>query len=52
MTFFTTSVKAMYLASIDKKATIGYLFEYQLTGPPLSIKIKSEVDFQLSLPPA
>lgn len=49
---FVASVKAMYSASVDDNATVGCLFEHQLTGLPLSIKIKPEVDFWLSLSPA
>ncbi len=46
------SVRVMYSAFVDNKATVDCLFEHQLTGPPLSIKTKSEVDFRLSLSPA
>lgn len=49
---FAASVRAMYSASVDDKATMGCLLEHQLTGPPLSMKMKPEVDFQLSLSPA
>lgn len=49
MASFAASVKTMYLAFVDERATIGCLFDYQLTKPPLSIKIKLKFDFQLSL---
>ena len=52
MASFVANTRAMYLAMVDKKATVGCLFEYQLTGPLLNIKIKSEIDFQLFLSPA
>lgn len=42
---FVVRVKAIYLASLEKKATIGYLSKDQLTGFLLSIKIKFKVDF-------
>lgn len=47
--FFAASVRAIYLASVDDNATIGCLFEQQLTGPLFNIKIKPDVDFWLSL---
>lgn len=43
------SVRAMYSASMDDKAMVGCHFEHQLTGPPLSIKMKPKVDFRLFL---
>ena len=46
---FEASVKAIYSGSVDDSATVGCLLEHQLTGPPLSMKIKPEVDFRLSL---
>lgn len=50
---FAAGVKLMYSALVDhERATVGCLFEHQLTGPLLSMKIKSEVDFQLFLSPA
>ena len=49
---FAASVRAIYSALVDEKATVGCLFEHQLIGPPLSIKMKPEVDFQLFLSPA
>lgn len=52
VTFFTANVKVMYLALVEKKATVGYFCEHQRTGPPLSMKTKPEVDFQLFLSPA
>lgn len=42
----------MYSASVDDNATVRCFFEHQLTGPPFSMKIKPEVDFQSSLSPA
>ena len=39
------SVKAMYSASVDDSATVDCRFEHQLTGPPFSINMKPEVDF-------
>ena len=52
ITFFAASIRAMYSASVDEKATVGYLFEHQLTEPPSSMKMKPEVDFRLFLSPA
>ena len=46
---FATNVKAMYLVLVDERAIIGCLFEHQLIGPPLSMKIKLKVDFRLFL---
>lgn len=46
---FAASVKAIYLVLVDKKIIVSYLFKYQLTELPLSIKIKLKVDFQLFL---
>lgn len=45
--FFTTSVRAIYSVLVDNKATVGCFLEYQLTGSPFSIKIKSDIDFWL-----
>ena len=33
------SVSAIYSASVEERATVACLFEHQLTGPPLSMKI-------------
>lgn len=41
---FAASIKAIYLASIDNKATISCFFKYQLTGSSLNIKIKPNID--------
>lgn len=49
ITSFAASIKKIYLASKDEKAIVGYFFEYQFTRPPLSMKIKSKIDFQLFL---
>lgn len=49
---FVARVKAMYSALVDDNAAVGCFFEHQLTGPSLSMKIKPEVDFRLSLLPA
>lgn len=49
MASFAAGIKAMYLALVDKRATIGYFFEHQLIRPLLSMKMKPEVDFRLSL---
>lgn len=49
---FAASVNAIYSALVDDRATVGYLLEHQLTGPPFSMKIKPEVDFRLSKSPA
>ena len=49
---FAANVNAIYSAWVDNKATVGCLLEYQLTGPPFSIKMKPEVDFRLSRSPA
>ncbi len=49
---FAAIVKVIYSASIDDKVTVGRLLEHKLTGPPLSIKMKPDVDFRLSLFPA
>ena len=38
----------MYLAFVDDRATIAYLLAHQLMGPPLSIKIKPDVDFLIT----
>ncbi len=45
----TASMSVIYSASVEERATVDCLFEHQLTGPPLSIKINPEVDFRLSL---
>ena len=37
---FIVNVNTIYLVLVGKKATIICVLEYQLTGPPLSIKIK------------
>ena len=50
MTSFTARVRAIYSASIEERTTVGCHFKYELTGPPLSMKMKLEVDFQISLP--
>lgn len=39
----------MYLALVDDRGTIDSFFKHQLTGSLLSMKIKPEIDFQLSL---
>ena len=49
---FAASVNAIYSTSVDNRVTVGCLLEYQLTGPPFSMKIKPEVDFRLSKSPA
>ena len=49
---FAASVRVMYYAFVDDRATVDCLFEHQLTGPPLSIKTNPEVDLRLSLSPA
>lgn len=49
---FAANVKARYSASVDERATVDCLLQHQLTGPPLRIKMKPEVDFRLSLSPA
>ncbi len=49
---FAASIRATYSALVDDNATVGCLLEYQLTGPLLSIKMKPEVDFWLSLSPS
>lgn len=49
---FAASINAMYSASVDNRATVGCLLEHQLTGPPFSMKMKPEVNFQLSKSPA
>lgn len=43
--FFAADVKAIYLALVNKKTSVGGFFEYQLIGPPLNMKIKPKVDF-------
>lgn len=47
---FNKNILTIYLASIKDKAMIACCFEYQLIGPPLSMKMKPVVDFWLSLP--
>lgn len=47
--FLATNVRAIYLALVDNSAIVSCFFEHQLTGPLFSIKIKSFVDFWLSL---
>lgn len=42
---FAAKLKAMYSASVDKNATVAYLFQYQLTRLRLSINMKPDVDF-------
>lgn len=49
---FSARVRAMYYALVDDNAIVGCFLEHQLTGPSLSIKMKPEVDFRLSLSPA
>ena len=49
---FATRVRAIYLASVDNRATVDCFFKHQVTGPSLSMKIKPEVNFRLSLSPA
>lgn len=43
------SVKVIYLVLVDKRANIGCIFKYQLTRPPLNMKIKPKINFQLFL---
>lgn len=45
---FTVRVNATYSASFNERATIAYLLENHLTGPPFSMKIKLNVDFLLT----
>lgn len=49
---FDARVSVIYSASVDDKATVACLLEHQLTGPPLSIKMKPEVDFLVEWFPA
>ena len=49
---FAARVRVMYSASVDNRTIVDCFFEHQLTGPLLSMKIKPEVDFWLSLSPA
>lgn len=46
---FAANMKAIYLASVENKVTVGCLLERQLIGPLLSIKMKPDVDFRLFL---
>lgn len=43
--FFAANVNTMYSASVDNRATMNCLLEYQLTELSFSIKMKSKVDF-------
>lgn len=49
---FAANVRAMYLASIDDRATVRCLSEHQLIGLPFNMKIYLETEFLLSLSPA
>lgn len=49
---FAANVKAMYLASVDDRATVACFLEHQLTGPLFNMKMKPEIDLRLSLSPA
>ena len=49
---FATSFKAIYLALVEDKATLGYLLGYKFTRPPFSIKINPHIDFQFFKSPA
>ncbi len=49
---FAARVSATYSASVDESATVAYLFEHQLTGPPFSMKMKPDVDFLVAWSPA
>ena len=49
---FAARIRAMYSASVDNRVTVDCFFEHQLIGPPLSMKIKPEVDFRLFVLPA
>ena len=51
ITSFAIKVRAIYSVLIDNYATIACFFEHQLTGPPLSMKIKPKVYLQLFLLP-
>lgn len=50
--FFAMKVNAIYSASVDDKVIMACFFKYQLIDPPLSMKIKLQVDFQSFLFPA
>lgn len=47
--FFVANVKAIYLALMEDWATVNCFLEHQLMKPLLSIKIKLNIDFRLSL---
>lgn len=50
--FLAANISAIYSILVEKKATMSYFFEHQLTGPPFSIKIKPKVNFWLFKFPA
>lgn len=47
--FLMANVRAIYLVLVDDNAIVVCFFKHQLTGPLFSMKIKSDVDFWLSL---
>ena len=49
---FVPKVSEMYSASMDERTMVGYFFEYELTSPSFSMKMKLNVNSRLSLLPA
>lgn len=49
MASFVTNIKAIYSVLVENRVTVDYLLEHQLTRPSLSIRMKSNIDFQLLL---
>lgn len=43
--FFAVNIRAMFLASVKNKVTVGCLLQHQLTEPLLRMKINSNIDF-------
>lgn len=46
--FFVVNINAIYIVFVEKKATVDWHFEYQLTGLMFSIKIYPNIDFLVS----
>lgn len=49
---FAARVSATYSTSADERATVAYLLEHQLTGPPFNMKMKPDVEFLVTWSPA
>ena len=46
---FIAKIRVIYSALVDNSAMVDCFFEHQLTGLPFKMKIKLNVDIQLSL---